>query len=39
MRPKVEEITDRGEIEAIINRSHVCRVAMVDDASPNAAKK
>ena len=30
MRRKEKEITDRGEIEAIIHQSDVCRLAMAD---------
>ena len=34
MRRKDKEITDLAEIEAIINRSLVCRLAMVDGDLP-----
>ena len=34
MRRKDKEITDRGEIEAIIHQSDVCRLAMADEAGP-----
>jgi nitroimidazol reductase NimA-like FMN-containing flavoprotein (pyridoxamine 5'-phosphate oxidase superfamily) len=34
MRRKDKEITDRGEIEAIILQSDVCRLAMADAAGP-----
>ena len=34
MRRKDKEITDRDEIEAIINQSQVCRLAMVDGGCP-----
>jgi len=34
MRRKDKEITDRGEIEAIIHQSDVCRLAMADAAGP-----
>ncbi len=34
MRRKDKEITDRNEIEAIIQRSDVCRVAMADHTGP-----
>ena len=34
MRRGEKEITDQGEIEAILHRALVCRVAMVDDGKP-----
>ena len=34
MRRKDKEITDRDEIEAIINQSQVCRLAMADGDHP-----
>ncbi len=34
MRRSEQEITDRGEIDAIIGECRVCRVAMVDGAAP-----
>lgn len=34
MRRSEREITDRGEIEEIIRRSAVCRVAMTDEEGP-----
>lgn len=34
MRRKDKEITDRREIEAIIQRSVICRLAMADESGP-----
>ena len=34
MRRKEQEITDKEEIEAIIRRSLVCRVALADEGTP-----
>ena len=34
MRRKDREITDRNEIELIIEKSTVCRLAMADDSGP-----
>ena len=34
MRRKEREISDRNEIEAVILQADVCRLAMVDEASP-----
>ena len=34
MRRKEKEITDHTEIEAILNRSEICRLAMADDNVP-----
>ena len=37
MRRKDREITDRAEIEAIIAKAQVCRLAMTDIGKPVAA--
>jgi nitroimidazol reductase NimA-like FMN-containing flavoprotein (pyridoxamine 5'-phosphate oxidase superfamily) len=34
MRRKDREITDRAEIEAVINEAMVCRIGLVDDNTP-----
>jgi uncharacterized protein len=34
MRRNEKEITDRGELDAIIRQAHVCRVALVDGDRP-----
>ena len=34
MRRKDKEITDRNEIESVIEKSRVCRLAMIDEAGP-----
>ena len=34
MRRKDKEIVDRGEIEAILHRADICRLAMADEAGP-----
>ena len=38
MRRKDREITDRAEIEAIIAKAQVCRLAMVDEDLPYIGK-
>ena len=34
MRRKDREITDRAEIEAILNEAMVCRIGLADDGEP-----